>query len=431
MAYHPVKNYNDSMAGIPQLDNNFERLTLMLDAIMVDGFNPKVITSIVRVDTTATAQCAAHGYVVDQIVNIAGVDQSDYNGDQRVTSVTTNSFTFDVPNTAVTPATAAGTINVKAAPLGFERVFTAQGKRVYRSPNVLSARPYLRVDDTQLVGWTSTYAKFGRVAMASAMADVDTFISDKTPYDPTNPNKGEVLSGSGATAYAGWYKWYYARNASGSADSSPPNPGNRSFTLIGDDRGFHFFPQWVPKSDNWNPQKAWYAFGDIDSWKAGDGFGAMLIATEGYYNAQGIGMYHASFSEGAKYNNYEGKALMRDYTSMGYYTRFTHLSISLGESINVSGFTNSVPYPNGPDFGLVLMPVYIKEERRGDWRGIQPGVYFTPHQYPLSDGVKVEAVPGYPGRKFMCVETSTSSTTGNTLPSTNPRIFIDMTGPWR
>lgn len=429
MAYCPVKNFNNNMAGIPQLDNNFLKLTALLDAICTDGFNPKVITGISRVDTTATAQCVAHGYVLDQIVAIAGTNQSEYNGEQRVTSVTTDTFTFEVPNTAPTPATAAGQIDVKAAPLGFERVFTATGKRVFRSPNILSARPYLRVDDTQIANYTATYAKFARVAMSTNMSDVDTFVGDKAPYDPLLPNKGETSSGTGSAIYSGWYKWYYARIASGTSDSSGANAGNRAFTVIGDDRGFHLFIQHMSISDNWNPQKAWYAFGDIDSWKAGDSYASMLMATEAYLPATS-GMWHAHYNEGAKYHDYQGKALMRDYTSLAAYTRFCHLSIALADNTQVSGFTNSVPFPNGPDFGLVLMPVYIKEERRGDWRGMQPGVYFTPHQYPLQDGIKVEGVPGYPGRKFLCVEASTGSTNGTGV-STNPRVFFDITGPWR
>ena len=45
------------------------------------------------------------------------------------------------------------------------------------------------------------------------MADIDTFIGARAPFDPLNPTKNEVPSGSGTSGYYGWYKWLYARNS--------------------------------------------------------------------------------------------------------------------------------------------------------------------------------------------------------------------------
>lgn len=71
------------------------------------------ISSITRSGTTATVTTSeAHGYSNHWYVNIAGSDQSDYNGSKEITSVpSTTTFTFTVDEDATTPAT--GTMTVQ------------------------------------------------------------------------------------------------------------------------------------------------------------------------------------------------------------------------------------------------------------------------------------------------------------------------------
>ncbi len=167
----PVKHFHSNMQGAPQLSNDWGCMTALLDACLVTGFNTKAISGITRVGTVATASIAAgHLYEVGQVLAVSGADQAAYNGEVCVLSVTSTTFTYAVTGSPVTPATGAS-LSVKVAPLGWEIAFTGTNKRAYRSPNILSSRPYLRVDDGLDPVWTTAYAKYAKVTMAQGMTD--------------------------------------------------------------------------------------------------------------------------------------------------------------------------------------------------------------------------------------------------------------------
>ncbi len=70
------------------------------------------VSGITRSGSTVTVTTASdHGYTVDDWVTIAGANETDYNGEQRVYSVpSTTTFTFITTATPTTPAT--GTMTV-------------------------------------------------------------------------------------------------------------------------------------------------------------------------------------------------------------------------------------------------------------------------------------------------------------------------------
>ena len=127
----PVKYFTSGMQGAPVVSNNWGDLTSLLDAVLVNGFNLKTVDSITSTDGVATATVSTgHGYVVNQVVLIAGCEQAAYNGEQVVTSVTASTFTFAVTGTPASPATTKTSISAKVAPLGFQIAFTSTNKRV-------------------------------------------------------------------------------------------------------------------------------------------------------------------------------------------------------------------------------------------------------------------------------------------------------------
>lgn len=70
---------------------------------------PASVTSINRASQVATVVMAGvHGLKTGQIVNVAGADQSEYNGDFQITVISTTDFTYTVTGSPATPAT--GTI---------------------------------------------------------------------------------------------------------------------------------------------------------------------------------------------------------------------------------------------------------------------------------------------------------------------------------
>lgn len=415
---HPVKFFTNTMQGAPQLTNAWGDLTTMLDACLVNGFNLKSVDSITRVGDVATVNISAgHLYQVNQVLLIAGATQAEYNGEVRVLTTTSNAFTFAVTGTPTTPAT--GTITAKAAPLGFEIAFTGTNKRAYRSKNVMSNRPYLRVDNSLDPLYNTAYAKKGKVTMAEGMSDIDTFVGARAPYAPTTPNWNEIATGSGASVVDGWYKWYYAR-AENASDTTAPATLNRSWVLVGDDRGFYLFTEW-----NGTYGRAGYVFTDFESYRAGDGFNTLLTATDwpGAASATLAVTGADSYSYINRSLDFTGKVLMKDHLQVGGTVRagFTSLNTNNGQS--VSGYATGIPWPNGPDYSLLLHPTYLRQEN-GHLRGKMPGMMWVLNDQPLLDQAVVDGVAGYAGRKFLIVN-SGYGTTGNVS-----RLAFDITGPW-
>lgn len=419
-----VKWMHQGMTGAPVLTNNWGSLTALLDACLVNGFNLQTITTLTRTDSTATATLTSgHGFMVDQVISIAGCDQSQYNGEFTITAVTATSVSFTLSGTPISPATSITSISIKVAPLGFDIAFTGTNKRAYRSPNPLSNRHYLRVDDSLPTGYTTTWAKFARVTIAEGMSDIDTFVGGRAPYDPAAPTKNEIPSGSGTTQYAGWFKWYYARQSY--AESSGDNSNwSRSWILIGDDRGF-FLSNSSGYGGDW---RILHAFTDFDSYKASDNYASYLIASERY---QQVGYTGGSYPYNDAYSAYSqnttGKICIRNYTQIGEPTKLGMLSLNDGNASNISGRSSNIPFPNGPDYGLILHPIYLREtDSGGHLRGVLPGIYWIHQNQPYSHLTLIDNVIGYEGRKFLIVTISSYGGEGNTC-----SFAYDITGPWR
>src|SRR5690606_20186861 len=158
-----------------------------------------------------------------------------------------------------------------------------------------------------------TWAKFGRVTLAEDMVDIDTFVGARAPLDNAKPTKNEVPSGSGNSMYSGWFKWYFARNATRETDGDHGNWA-RSWVLVGDDRGF-----FLSNSSGWGGDKRLlYSFTDFDSYKPGDNYDSLLTASERYREVYD---YPNNYPNQDLYPTYSlettGKVCMRDYTHVG------------------------------------------------------------------------------------------------------------------
>jgi hypothetical protein len=392
-----------------------------LDAVLVNGFNLKAIDSLTFTGGIATATISSgHLYQVDQVLLLSGAEQPQYNGELRVLSTTATTFTFAVDGTPQSPATTQSSLQVKVAPLGFQIAFTGTNKRVYRSQNINGPRTFLRVDNSLDPVYTTTYAKYAKVTIAEAMTDIDTFGSGgRAPYDVSSPTKNEVGTGSGVSAVNGWYKWIYAMYST--ADYSGDGGAvTKSWQIVGDDRGFYLFN----RLDNsyWNTQ---YAFQEIVSFKSGDAYPTMLAAHDANYPANGAWKnYPDDRCNLDRTGDSVGKVMMRNYTQAGNYINVWTQTMNFSNSQLVSGRTGNVPWPNGPDFSLILTPVYIMEPG-GHVRGQLPGMYYTPHNQPYPHLSIVQNVTQLPGRKFLVIASNYSSEGGT------PRVFFDITGPWR
>lgn len=422
-----VKWMHSGMPNAPVLTNNWGSLTALLDACLVNGWNLQSASALTRTETTATLTLnAGHGFMVDQVILVAGADQAAYNGEFTVTAVDSTHVSYTVTGSPVSPAT--GAMTVKMAPLGFEIAFTGTNKRVYRSPNPLSNRAYLRVDDSLPSGYTTTYAKFGRITIAEGMSDIDTFVGARAPYDPALPTKNEVPSGSGSSQYTGWFKWHFARTGSTGSSDAAGDGGNfaRSWVLVGDDRGFYFPCSSGQFGNVTGDHRVLYSFTDFLSFKTGDAYASVLLASERYANA---GTVFSSYppDEAPSLSNLRttGTLCMRNFTQVGDNCRLGPLSLNDGNAQSLSNRSAYFNFPNGPDYSLILHPVYLKETVSLSLRGILPGIYWIHQNQPYPHLSVIGGVTGFPNQKFLIVTYAWGSE-GNVT-----GCAFDLTGPWR
>lgn len=382
-----VKYMHSGMQNAPQLTNDWGVLVDMLDACLVNGFNTQTINGLSRSGTTATATFGSgHGYIQNQIIQIAGVVETGWNGQYRVLSVTANTLIFAV--SASVAATASGSMTAKTAPLGFEKPFSGTQKAVYRSPNLESTRMYLRVDNSLDPAWTSSYAKFAKVTISDGMSDVDTFTGSQAPYDPDNPNKNHVGSGSGTSAINGWAKWYYARYA-GQADYISPNNGSRKWVVIGDDKGFYLSTAWASDRPNY---RALYAFGDLHSAIDGDAYHCLLQSTLSYSAADQEALLEYQNSELLQ-SNKSCAVLLKPASGIGGPAYAGGRSLMLSNNGAISGFQAApqIDVPNPSNNASLFAQTYIVETNNLNGyyatavRGALRGAYWCLMRKPYDD----------------------------------------------
>lgn len=435
MATLPVKYYHSGMEGAPQVGNNWGDLTAMLDACLVNGFQIKTINTLTASNGVATANITAgHKYAIDQVIVISGANEADFQGEFRVVTVTTNSFTFSVPSSA--PATATGTMTCKVAALNFEIAFTGTNKRAYRSTNVKSPKNMLLIDDGVKVmnpsvagaqAYTTTWAKWANVGIVQSMSDIGTITGAQAPFNAARPefNWRQYEAGQ-----FGWYKWYFARKGYDwarveNAVSWPPLNFNRPWFIVGDDRMFYLHIA----SDSTNlDQAVQYAFGDIESFVAGDLYGTFLHAQDRASEPTSGVTWASSGGPTLGYTRVtEGKLLLRGVSGIGDPVAAGATSLNVSNSQNISGYENYIPYPNPADFGLWLTPCYVVQSDNC-MRGTFPGLMYVHHRTPMSNLSVIGNVQGAAGKKFILANCSQVSTTDN---GRTAQLAYDITGPWR
>lgn len=281
-----VKWYTFTNTNAPQLSNAFGVMVDLLDACLVNGFGSQTISTMTASGTTVTVTFGtAHNFLQYQVIEIAGATPSAYNGQFRILTVpNSTSFTFQLSSTP-SASTATGTMTCKLPALGWEKSFSGTQKAAYRSLNtLLTARPYLRVDNSQDAVYTSAYAKYAKVGIVETMTDVDTMSGVQAPYDGASPTKNWVGTGSGTTAINGWAKWYYAgaqEFRSSQTDNATAASGNRNWLLVGNSDWFYILPAFIAS----NVYALCYGFGSFKSLLNVDNVNTFLSATLNYVGA--------------------------------------------------------------------------------------------------------------------------------------------------
>ena len=165
------------MKNIPVIANTQGELVAMLNALLVNGFNSKTISSVSYANGFCTLTVGTdHGFVKHSVVNIQGSAQAVLTDSEfRITSITPTTISFK--SASVNQEVG---LTVRYAPLGYTAHFQSEGKACYKSKNPLYT-PYLRVDDTKLAGTEPKAAKFATVEICEDMSDFNSVIGGQSP----------------------------------------------------------------------------------------------------------------------------------------------------------------------------------------------------------------------------------------------------------
>lgn len=247
------------------------------------------------------------------------------------------------------------------AAAGWTKAFSGVNKAAYKQP-ATSNQFYLRVDDT---GTTSA-----RVVGYESMTDVDTGVA-------AFPTEAQVAGGLYCTK---------SSVASGLA---------RAWIMVATDSMFYLYIN----QDGAVASTAaiMMAFGDITSYKADDAYQTLIIAGTA---VAGSGNQFAKLSttitevESAHY-------LARDYTQFGSAKNVgKHSDLVKSKAADDMGRLG-LTYPNPPDGGLYMAPVWIHEP--SILRGLLPGIWNPLHTQPITHLDTFSGAGDLAGKTFLAL----------------------------
>lgn len=383
-----VKRYTSLMTGAPALNGVAGSLVTLLDACLKDGFNAKTVSSATQTGGTATiTTSAAHGYGMNDVIALSGANEPAWNGEFRVLTVATNSFTVAIDSGAA--ATATGTMSVKIAPLGWTKSFSGTNKAAYL-PQSQFVQCLLRVLDDSTVP-TSASGRWAKLRGYESMTDVDT-------GSGLFPTAAQVTNGLSAMK-------------SGTSDSTA-----RAWWLAGDGGLFYMGVFWLAGQST---VAAGIAFGDANSLKSGDAYSSILIGTDSDTLPTNVADNNNFSTLGAYNATQAGKYLARNYTQLGGAIAFGMMGDNgVSTTLGGSGFV----FPNLPDNGLLYAPVSVVEANGLRSREL-PGLYQPLHPTPINYLATVTDLPDLPGRTLQAFDLGAGAT--------RHQCLIDIIGPWR
>lgn len=392
-----VKFMNETMPGAPVMSGTAGALISALDALLITGFGLRTAVSVVvagGVATVTLSSDAKNPNLLHSVILVDGVaaPMADLNGEQRVTAASSTTLQFA---TAVADGTATGTITIKSAPAGWEKLYSGTNKAVYRSTNVQAHGRHWRVDDTG----TMT----ARIVEYETMTDVDTG-SGPSPTASYLSGGGYVHKSAVASAAAARYAM--AADSRTVLLALEPGTGTTAAFRVANIRGFGDAITTASAGDSWAS------------------FVSLCGSNSTSYFAYG------SLSGGPISSALGFSALSRSYTGLG--------SSVIADVVPMSGIASTVsggdPFmgaaPSAVDGQIKLSRMFFKEQGSSNPpRAIVPGVLYVPQTglASLVAGGDIAAGAGdWAGRQLMAVACGANSTAAPT-----GAAFIDITGPWR
>ena len=389
-----VKWIRNDMRGAPVINGNTPGcLIAALDALLVTGWGTTTALSVSVSGGIATATVnAGSSFTGHAVVRVEGATPSALNGEARVLTASNTQITFA---TTAPDGVATGTITLKYAPAGWEKVYAGTNKAVYRSTDVTGARFCLRVDDSNGI--------FALVRGYEAMTDIDTG-TGLFPLD------AQIATGGG----------YWCKAAASNATAIP--------YLLAADAKLLLQAMCFGMANGANyTATVVNGFGEgVELNPAGDAFATVLSATgsgDGYLNCGGLS---GANNESGTYGT---AVFARAWHGFGsaVYARPVPEGGSAGA---LSGNDGALGVAPGRVDGAIRMArMMLKDQATNDLRAVVPGCCFVPQvldnslfttPFAMTDGAGALA-----GRKLAAVPVGQhwSGRTGT--------AFVDVTGPWR
>lgn len=186
-----------------------------------------------------------------------------------------------------------------------------------------------------------------------------------------------------------------------------------------------------------------FMFGDIFSYKSGDLYNTMIIGRSTENSASGtadtLGL--TSYVVGTTPLAYTaaGHYIDRSWTGVGGSILSGKMSSPLagvsatssypyhvlGGGTNGSNYGGSLPYPNGPDGGLELAPIYVINS--GNVRGYLKGLWAPCHNQPLGHTDTVTGTGNMAGKSFMALNVN-AQTYGTAV--MGGQLLIETSNTW-
>lgn len=386
-----VKHFSAQMEGAPAIPGQASSLLGVLEACLVTGFGLKPAVSLVVASGVATLTFSTtHAATLDSVILVAGVSGalSGLNGEQKVTALAPNQVKFA---TSEPDGTAAGSITVKMAPAGWEKVFSDTNIAVYRSPLPESTRKYLRIDDTG----TTTARIRGYESM--------TGVSTGTGPFPTNSQ----LSGGG----------YISKSAM--ADSVAAD-----WSLVANARTILFSARPYARHQTQQTPSHTMLWGDFEPFATGGDPHAFAVSS-------GTDDSYDNYAGAVDYATGDNTYTPRAHHGMGgsFKMRFQSETGSNGAGSGVDSFFG--PFPNTVDGALRLSRRFLVDLSTREPRGVVPGLYTVPQSklgLVFSPGDRQAGGGPLAGRILLAKGCGHFS---HAYPNEGSGIsFVDITGPW-
>ena len=394
----PVKWFSSDMEGAPLLSSgvagsahttNPGSLIALLKAVLVTGFGIKSVSSLVyssAAQTITATVAAGHKYLVDQIVGISGANESGFNGEFRVLSVTSTTVVMGLDNGTPSAASATGTLSMKIPSLGWAVEFedAVNYKIIFKRTDPDATPLRLYIDNSAWTGWNNSAGYLAKVVMIENPTSINTFTTVHETRWPCSHNYGLT-------------EWQ----------------------LVGDAKMIYLMPAYgnAPVAN----MRRLFAFGDINSIRPGDNYHCLMV---GYYSLTN-GAAWTSYAVGNNaltFSNSAYNRLARSY----HQTPGAVAAYWLGLK---SYFGEGVRFPNPADNGFYIAQQPIPVFDDASYRGTLPGVVCPLATASGYDCAVLKNLPSMPDKSIRLLLVQREHLTDSA--DLRRLIGFDIKGPWR